>query len=108
MYFIDTNLYVMKVWCEVAFGQCHSWILQQIATRKYDFYLLCNTDLTWEEDELREYPDHIFRQKLYLMYKDLMVNNGTPWAEITGLENERLQKAIEMTEDFLRRSPSAS
>src|SRR5438045_976931 len=55
--FIDTDMYVMKVWCEFAFGKCHSWILNQIVERKNDLYLLCNVDLPWVKDELREYPD---------------------------------------------------
>ncbi|MCP2936668.1 AAA family ATPase, partial [Salmonella enterica subsp. enterica serovar Typhimurium] len=54
--FIDTEMYVMKVWCEFVFGKCHSWILEQIVERKYDLYLLCNIDLPWTKDELREYP----------------------------------------------------
>jgi NadR type nicotinamide-nucleotide adenylyltransferase len=96
LYFIDTNQYVMKIWCEIAFGQCHSWILEQIANSKYDLYLLCNTDIPWVADELREYPDTAFRQKLFLMYKDLLINNGTPWAVIEGQQDERLQKAIKI------------
>jgi len=52
--FIDTDMYVMKVWCEFVFGNCHKWILEQIVSRKYDLYLLCNTDLPWVKDELRE------------------------------------------------------
>ena len=43
--FIDTDMYVMKVWCEFVFGKCHSWILDQIVARRYDGYLLCRTDL---------------------------------------------------------------
>src|SRR5258706_5381261 len=34
--FIDTDMYVMKVWCEFVFNKCHRWILDQIAERKYD------------------------------------------------------------------------
>jgi NadR type nicotinamide-nucleotide adenylyltransferase len=45
--FIDTDLYVMKVWSEYVFGQCETWILKEIATRHYDGYLLCRTDLPW-------------------------------------------------------------
>jgi nicotinamide riboside kinase len=45
LFFIDTNMYVMKVWCEFVFGKCHQFILDQIAVRKYDLYLLCNIDL---------------------------------------------------------------
>ena len=50
-------MYVMKIWCEFVFGKCHQFILDQIAARKYDLYLLCNIDLPWIKDELREYPD---------------------------------------------------
>ena len=93
-YFIDTDMYVMKVWCEVAFQDCHKWILNQIATRQYDLYLLCNVDLPWVKDELREYPDYDTRRKLYKMYKDIVINSGTKWAEISGSKAERLQAAI--------------
>ena len=101
LYFIDTNQYVMKIWCEIAFGQCHSWILKQIAVNHYDLYLLCKPDIEWVEDELREYPDTAFRQKLYQMYRDLLINNGTPWAEIDGREDLRLGKAIQVVDRFL-------
>ena len=92
--FIDTDMYVMKVWCEFVFKKCHRFILDQVAKRKYDGYLLCNTDLPWVEDELREYPDLESREKLFHMYKDLMVNQSTPWTEISGDYEQRLQTAI--------------
>ncbi|HET7000551.1 MAG TPA: ATP-binding protein [Puia sp.] len=95
--FIDTDMYVMKVWCEYVFKKCHRFILDQIANRKYDGYLLCNTDLPWIADELREYPDLESREKLFHMYKDLMVNQSIPWVEIAGGYEQRLQKAIEFT-----------
>jgi NadR type nicotinamide-nucleotide adenylyltransferase len=92
--FIDTDMYVMKVWCEYVFGKCHSFILNEIVKRKYDVYLLCNTDLPWVADELREYPDLESRERLYHMYKDLMINQSTPWFDISGNYEERLEKAI--------------
>ena len=92
--FIDTDMYVMKVWCEFVFGKCHSFILDQIVERKYDLYLLCNTDLPWVKDELREYPDLENRNKLFHIYKDLMINQHIPWVEIRGRDEERLQQAI--------------
>ncbi|HEY4936268.1 MAG TPA: ATP-binding protein [Puia sp.] len=92
--FIDTDMYVMKVWCEYVFGKCHSFILDEIVKRKYDAYLLCNTDLPWVADELREYPDLESREHLYHMYKDLMINQSTRWCDINGDYAERLQKAI--------------
>ena len=99
--FIDTDMYVMKVWSEFVFGKCDDWILNQIAQRKYDLYLLCNTDLPWVQDELREYPDLETRDRLYTIYKDIMINQSTPWADISGGYDERLQKAIAAIDTFI-------
>jgi len=99
--FIDTEMYVMKVWCEFVFGKCHRWVLDQIIERKYDLYLLCNTDLPWIKDELREYPDLKTRDQLYHIYKDIMINQSTPWVDISGDYDERLQKAIKATDQLI-------
>ena len=92
--FLDTNMYVMKVWYEYVFGRCEFVVLDEIATRQYDLYLLCNIDLPWTADEMREYPDEKPRIELYNIYKDLLINQTTPWIEISGNYDERLQKAI--------------
>jgi len=95
MLFIDTDMYVMKVWCEFVFNNCHRFILDQIVSRKYDLYLLCNVDMPWAFDKLREYPDLESRRKLYSIYKYIMINQPVPWAEITGTYEERLKLAIQ-------------
>lgn len=100
--FIDTDMYVMKVWCEFVFGKCHRFILEQIIERKYDLYLLCNIDLPWVKDELREYPDLETRRKLYSIYKDIMINQAVPWVEISGNYDERLAIAIGATDTLLK------
>ena len=92
--FIDTNMYVMQVWCEYGFQKCHQFVIDNIVERKYDLYLLCNIDLAWSFDELREYPDLEKRKELYNHYLELMINQSTPWVEISGSYSERLQKAI--------------
>lgn len=91
--FIDTDMYVMKVWCEYVFNKCHTWILNRIAERKYDGYILCNPDIEWVRDELREYPDKITREKLYYYYRDLMANQEVPWLDVKGNYDERFKKA---------------
>jgi NadR type nicotinamide-nucleotide adenylyltransferase len=93
--FIDTDMYVMKVWCEFVFQRCHRFILNELATRRYDLYLLCNIDLPWQPDWLREYPDYLTRKTLYKMYRDLMVNQDSPWVEISGDTEQREKTAIE-------------
>ena len=68
--------------------------MNQIVENSYDLYLLCDVDLPWVKDELREYPDLEIREKLYHHYKDLLVNQSTPWVNISGNYQQRLLNAI--------------
>ena len=99
--FIDTDMYVMKVWCEFVFGKCHRFVLDNILKRKYDGYLLCNVDLPWTKDELREYPDLDTRKTLFRMYKDLLINQSTPWALVSGTGTDRLACAIQAVDEMI-------
>ena len=99
--FIDTDMYVMKVWCEFVFGKCHQFIIDEIATKKYDLYLLCNIDLPWVKDELREYPDEQQRIKLFHIYKSILENQQTPWHLISGTNEQRLKNAVTAINNIL-------
>lgn len=99
--FIDTDMYVMKVWCEYVFGKCHPFILDEIVSRKYDLYLLCKPDIAWVKDELREYPDEQIRIELYHIYKDILLNQPVPWIEISGNFSRRLETGIAAVESIL-------
>ncbi len=99
--FIDTDLYVIKVWSEFVFGKCDNQILSQIAERKYDLYLLCATDLPWVKDEMREYPDLETREILFRHYKDIMVQQSVPFTIVAGNYKERLQAAIEAVKSII-------
>ena len=99
--FIDTDLYVIKVWSEFVFNKCDNRILTSIANRKYDLYLLCNIDLPWIKDNLREYPDLYTREKLFHYYKEAMVNQSVTWSIISGNYEERLEHAITAVDALL-------
>jgi NadR type nicotinamide-nucleotide adenylyltransferase len=99
--FIDTDLYVMKVWSEFVFNRCDNRILTQISKRKYDLYLLCNTDLPWVKDNLREYPDLVTREKLFHYYKEEMSEQHVPWVIISGGYKERLAMAIKAIDQLI-------
>ncbi len=98
--FIDTDMQVMKVWCEFVFGRCHQEILDQILERQYDGYLLCKPDLPWVKDELREYPDPETRNTLYHIYRDILINQSVPWFEVSGTDPERTTAAIHWVEQL--------
>jgi len=91
----DTDLYVIKVWSEHKYGRCDPWILEQIAARKYDLYLLTYIDTDWQYDPLREHPDVLMRQYFYHVYKDIVTESGVPWVEVKGGPGERLQQALD-------------
>jgi len=99
---IDTDMYVMKVWSEFVFNTCDYFILNQIVERKYDCYLLCEPDIDWVKDELREYPDLETRTKLFHHYKDLLAHQHCNWISINGDYESRLNKAISHIDSLLQ------
>ena len=98
---LDTDMYVMKVWCEYVFNNCHHFILEQINQRSYDLYLLCDIDLPWAADEMREYPDAGPRIELFTIYRELLINQNTPWGIVSGTGKERTENAIQLIDQYL-------
>lgn len=97
----DTDLYVVKVWSEASFGRCDRSILEQIAVRPYDHYLLTYIDTPWQHDPLREHPHPEERYYFYQQYRDIVMNSGIPWTDIRGDENTRLATALRSLEQLL-------
>ena len=95
--FCDTDMLVCKIWCEEKFGKCHNWILDKLESKTYDLHLLCNTDIPWEPDPLRENPDD--RERLFDLYKKELTDTGYPFAIIDGMGMERLERAITIIEN---------
>ncbi len=92
---LDTNLLVIKIWGEFVFNKCDNRILREMAKRKYDGYLLCNTDVPWIKDNLREYPNIQIREKLFSFYKEELSEQKTPWIILHGNYEQRETAAID-------------
>ncbi|WP_109695984.1 AAA family ATPase [Chitinophaga deserti] len=99
----DTDLYVIKVWSEAKYGDCDPRILELIAQRKYDGYLLTYIDIPWEDDPLREHPLPEERTYYYNIYRDIVINSGTPWADIRGDYDQRLRSAAEAVREMMKK-----
>ncbi len=89
----DTDLQVIKVWSEAKYGRCHPQVMQQIAERKYDLYILTDIDMTWQPDPLREHPAPEERKYFFNIYHDIVSSSNIPWVLATGNEKERLATA---------------
>jgi NadR type nicotinamide-nucleotide adenylyltransferase len=92
----DTNLYVIKIWSMFKFKACAQEILDSIAKRPYDLYLLTYVDIPWQEDPQREHPNR--REELYKIYLDEMKNQSVPFVEIKGDRETRRKTAVEAIE----------
>lgn len=90
--FCDTDFLVTRIWCLVKYGKSHPWIDEMADAHVYDHYLLCDVDLPWEADPLREHPH--FRQQLFDMYRQELENRGVSFSIVSGTGNDRLQCAI--------------
>ena len=90
--FCDTEMTVMKVWSEHAFGHCTPHIQDLYNRQSYDLYLLADIDLPWEPDPLREHP-HL-RSHFFEKYREALSEAGRPFKVISGLGIQRLHNAI--------------
>jgi nicotinamide riboside kinase len=61
--------------------------------------LLCDIDLPWEEDPLREHPDR--RKELFDIYYRSLLNMKVDYVIISGSGDKRLERAIIAVEDML-------
>jgi NadR type nicotinamide-nucleotide adenylyltransferase len=95
----DTNLYVIKVWSQFKYGETDKEILNSIATRKYDLYLLTDIDLPWMGDPLREHPDK--REELFNIYLNEMQQQPVPYVVIKGDREQRRTAAVQAIEKLL-------
>lgn len=98
--FSDTELIVTKIWSMFKYGKCDPYIENNIVSKQYDLYILCNIDLPWEFDPLREHPDK--REELLNMYIHELKSHNFRFSIISGIGNLRVQNAIYAIESFLK------
>lgn len=95
----DTTILTVKIWCDHLFGDTPSGIKDEIASRHYDFYLLMDIDLPWEDDPLRDFPDQrehfrdIWERELKVLHADYKV--------ISGQGSDRLKTGLNSVKNFL-------
>jgi NadR type nicotinamide-nucleotide adenylyltransferase len=102
--FFDTDLLVIKIWAEDAFGQCPAWILRHLEQQRYDLVLLPGIDLPWEYDPLREHPHR--RQYFYELYRSELQKMGATYVEISGSSAQRFEQARKAVDSLSRQTSS--
>ncbi len=92
--FCDTDFLVTRIWSIVKYGRCSPWIEKKLEEHRYDLYLLCNIDLPWEFDPLREHPDK--RLMLFDLYHRELTHRGFPFAVVSGEGASRTAMAADL------------
>jgi len=95
----DTNLLVIKVWMEHAYGYCPEWIKESLAQYDYSLTFLTDIDIPWEPDLLREHPDK--REYFMSLYKDELIDFQVGYHLISGNREERLKNAVYLVKRML-------
>ncbi|RZK61542.1 MAG: ATPase [Hymenobacter sp.] len=103
--FCDTDLLVLKIWAENAFGTCPAWVLAELARPRYALTLLLAPDLPWTPDPLREHPDPAQRWHFYNLYRAELVSRNWPFLAISGSPAERFSLAVAAVDALLFLSP---
>lgn len=90
--FFDTDLIITSVWFEYKYGAVPDFVPERIKTGFFDFYLLCEPDLPWQYDPVREHGDD--REFFFNWYKSEIEQTGKPYVIINGVGTQRVQNAI--------------
>jgi NadR type nicotinamide-nucleotide adenylyltransferase len=98
--FIDTYLIITKVWFDVVYKKGPEWLDKSIRNSKIDLFLLCNTDIPWTPDPVRENGGEM-REFLFQAYQKELEHYGFNYRIVGGLGNKRQQEAITIVDEFL-------
>ncbi len=96
----DTTIVTVKVWCEYVFNYCPDIVEYEFQNRHYDFYLLTNNDLPWQDDPLRNFPDK--REYFFNLYLSLLKDKQAPFTIVKGVAEERVQNAIQAIQSYFK------
>jgi len=86
--FFDTSLLVIKVWSIFKYGFYNHQIDQLLKQNLPDVYFLCDWQIPWEYDPLRETPND--RGVLFELYQRELKDLKIPFHTLKGTPTERL------------------
>jgi NadR type nicotinamide-nucleotide adenylyltransferase len=102
--FCDTELLTCTLWDDVLFpGACPAWVRAEAETRARGvaLWLLCDTDVPFEPDPQRSFPDALGRARARQLWRDALRSRGLPFVDVRGTWAEREEIAVAAVEKLL-------
>ena len=94
--FLDTDLTVFAIWIKEKYNLEIDWINNHISKLDNYIYFLCDIDIEWEDDPLREHPKKEDRERIFLLYRALLEKYGLTYYVISGDIPTRIKKCKEI------------
>lgn len=100
--FCDTNALQNLVYANVYYPNFENDVVSFCAHHHtYDLYLLCNVDIPWEEDVLRDKPFE--REKMFAIFAKALEKRNIPFSIISGSQKNRLEQGISLVRDLIKK-----
>lgn len=99
--FFDTELIITKVWFDYKFGKIPDFVTERLNAGYFDLYLLCEPDLPWEADPVREHGTD--RDFFFEWYKREIEQTRKPYVIVNGTGPERLKNATLAINSFCKK-----
>ena len=96
----DTEIIVCKIWIEYVFKHPNEMTEDLLRRQNFDLYLLCDIDLPWVYDPLRENPNIEERKELFEIYKNTLIKMNVPFGVVRGSDEERVNNALEIINQY--------
>jgi nicotinamide riboside kinase len=99
--FYDTHLIILKIWFQVVYGRYPGWIDEAIKNSGIHLFLVCNTDIPWTPDHVRENGGEM-RDVLLDMYIKEIISAGFTWKMVSGKSENRTNSALDTINLFFK------
>jgi nicotinamide riboside kinase len=97
--FLDTWLIVTKIWFEFIYNKIPDWLIAEIEKTKIHLFLVCDIDLPWIYDPVRENGGEN-RKILQNKYIENITRFNFEYKIITGIDDERFYHALNILLDL--------
>jgi NadR type nicotinamide-nucleotide adenylyltransferase len=87
----DTDLLSTVAYCRAYFDRCPEWIEAAAIDRKASLYFLCDIDVPWQADGLRDRPDR--RKEMHELFEAVLNEAGARHVTLRGSLAARLAES---------------
>ncbi len=97
--FLDTWLIVTKIWFEFVYHRTPDWLIPEIKKTKIDLFLVCDIDLPWIYDPVRENGGEN-REILHNKYIEEIEKFNFNYRIVQGTDDGRFKNAIRLLSEL--------